>query len=122
MFEWKIEYLAVENYLLLTSQGSMDVPSANAMVQALVEAAEKYQCRNHLIDHRATTFAFKFTDYYERPAVNAKLGITRLFRTAMIFSKLTNETIFMENVFRNRGYNMRHFDDLDEALNWLKQN
>jgi len=121
MFEWKIAYLPNENYLLLTSQGIMDVPCANAMVKALAEAAKQYQCQNHLIDHRATTFAFKFTDYYERPTVNAKLGITRTFKTAMIFSKLTTETTFMENVFRNRGYNMRHFSNMDDALKWLMQ-
>jgi len=122
MFEWKIEYLPVEKILFLKSKGIMDVPSANVMVKDLAETAEKHQCWHHLIDHRETTFAFKFTDYYERPTVNAKLGISRLFRTAMVFSQLTDETVFMENVFRNRGYNMRHFTDIDEAKNWLMQN
>jgi hypothetical protein len=121
IFEWQIEYQPVENLLLLKSKGVMDVPSANAMVKDLAEAAEKYQCMNHLIDHRETIFEFKITDYFERPAVNEKLGITRLFRTAMVFSKLTEETKFMENVFRNRGYNLNHFNDIERARNWLKQ-
>lgn len=121
MFEWEIEYFPAENFLLLEAQGVMDVPSANAMIKALAKAAEKYQCMKHLIDHRETTFAFRIADYYERPAVNEKLGISRLFRTAMVFSQLTDETVFMENVFRNRGYNLRHFKDMDEARNWLMQ-
>ena len=121
MFEWKIEYLPAEKMLLLKSKGVMDVPAANGMVKALAEAAVQYQCQHQLIDQRETTFAFKFTDYYERPAVNAKLGISRQFRTAMVFSCITDETVFMENVFRNRGYNFSHFDNLDEAMNWLKQ-
>jgi len=121
MFEWTIEYLPAENYLLLKSKGSMDVPSANAMVKALAEAAEKYGCLHHLIDHREMTFAFDMMDFYERPTVNAKLGISRSFRTAMVFSQLTAETAFMENVFRNRNYNVRHFDNMDEAIRWLQQ-
>jgi len=121
-FEWQIEYIPAENLLLLKAQGVMDVPSANAMVKALAETAEKYQCRNHLIDHRDTTFAFKITDYFERPAVNEKLGISRLFKTAMVFSQLTDKTVFMENVFRNRGYNLRQFKDMDEARDWLSGN
>jgi len=121
MFEWTIEYRPAENYLLLKSKGVMDVSSANAMVKALAESAEKHQCLYHLIDHRETTFAFEMMDYYERPTVNAKLGISRLFRTAMVFSRLTAETAFMENVFRNRNYNLRHFDNIDEALSWLQQ-
>lgn len=121
MFEWQIEYLPAENILLLTAQGVMDVPSANAMVKALAEAAEKHQCMKHLIDHRETTFDFQIADYFERPAINDKLGISRLFKTAMVFSQLTDETLFMENVFRNRGYNLRHFKDIDEARDWLVQ-
>ena len=121
MFEWKIEYLPAEKILLLKSSGVMDVPAANGMVKALAEAAEQYQCQHHLVDHRETTFAFSFTDYYERPAVNAKLGISRQFRTAMVFSRISDETVFMENVFRNRGYNFSHFDNMDEAMNWLNK-
>jgi hypothetical protein len=26
----------------------------------------------------------------------------------------------METVFRNRGYNLRHFTDIDEGNAWLK--
>jgi hypothetical protein len=122
LFEWEIEYLPAENILFLKAHGSMDVPASNVMVKALVEAAEKYQSMKHLIDYRQTIFVFKITDYYERPAVNEKLGITRLFKTAMVFSHLSDETVFMENVFRNRGYNMRHFTDMDEATHWLMQN
>jgi len=121
MFEWKIEYQPAENILSLKSKGIMDVPSANAMVKDLAEKAERYQCVKHLIDHRETTFAFSFMDYYERPAVNARLGISRQFRTAMIFAQINDNTMFMENVFRNRGYHMRHFSDLEEAKDWLKR-
>jgi hypothetical protein len=121
MFEWQIEYQPVENHLLLKSKGTMDVQSANVMVKELAEAAEKHQCVKHLIDHRETTFAFSFVDYYERPAVNARLGISRLFITAMVFSKITEDTKFMETVFRNRGFSMYHFIDMDQAREWLKQ-
>jgi len=121
MFEWQIEYQPVENHLFLKSKGTMDVPSANAMVKELADAAETHQCVKHLIDHRETTFAFSFMDYYERPVVNAQLGISRLFITAMVFSKITEDTKFMETVFRNRGFSMYHFDDIDQARDWLKR-
>ena len=121
MFEWKIDYLSEENILLLKSKGQMDVSAANAMVKDLAEAAQKYQCHHHLIDHRETVMTFSLPEYFERPVINEQLGISRLFRTAMVFSQLSEDTVFMENVFRNRGYNMRHFADMDEARRWLKQ-
>jgi len=121
MFEWTIEHLSGENILLLKSRGQMDVPSANAMVKDIAEAAVEYQCFSHLIDHRETTFAFSLSDYYDRPSVNEKLGISRRFRTAMVFSQLTKDTKFMETVFINRGYKLRHFSDIDEAKAWLRE-
>ena len=85
------------------------------------EAAVKYQCNSHLIDHRETTFMFSLPDFYDRPSIDEGLGISRLFRTAMVFSELAEDTRFMENVFSNRGYNLHHFTDIDEANAWLKE-
>ncbi len=120
MFEWKIEYLSEENILLIKSKGEMDVPSANAMVKAIADAAVEHQCFMHLIDHREMTFLFGLSDYYDRPSINEKLGVSRKFKTAMVFSQLTEDTKFMETVFRNRGYVLQHFTDMDEAKTWLK--
>jgi hypothetical protein len=39
----------------------------------------------------------------------------------MVFTELTENTRFMETVFRNRGYNLRHFTDIDAAKVWLMQ-
>ena len=120
MFEWKIEHLPEENILLVKSKGQMDMPSANAMVKAIVDAAGEYQCFVHLIDHREMNFALSLSDYYDRPAINEKLGMSRRFKTAVVFSQLTQDTKFMETVFRNRGYILQHFTDMEEAKAWLK--
>ena len=120
MFDWTIEHLPQENMLLVKTEGKMDVPSANAMVKAVAEAADEHQCFVHLIDHREMTFAFGLMDYYDRPHINEKLGVLRSFKTAMVFRQLTKDTRFMETVFQNRGYNLRHFTDIEEAKAWLK--
>ena len=121
MFEWKIEHLVEENILSVKTKGQMDVPSANAMVKAIADAAIEHQCYVHLIDHREMDFTFSLTDYYDRPSINEKLGVSRKFKTAMVFAKLTADTKFMETVFRNRGYNLLHFTDIEKAKEWLKK-
>jgi hypothetical protein len=120
MFEWKIEYLAEENILLVTTKGQMDVSSANAMVKDVAEKVLEFQCFAHIVDHRQTTFLFQLSDYYDRPTINEKLGVSRQFKTAMVFSRLTEDTKFMQTVFTNRGYTVRHFTDMEEAKAWLK--
>ena len=119
MFDWTIEHHPQENMLLVKTKGEMDVPSANAMVKAVADVAAKTQCFLHLIDHREMTFAFSLMDYYDRPHINEKLGVSRRFKTAMVFKELTKDTRFMETVFQNRGYNLRHFTDIEEAKTWL---
>jgi len=119
MFEWILEYLPEENILLLKSKGIMDVPSANSMVKAVADGAVEHQCFKHLIDHRETRFDFRLTDYYKRPAINEQLGISRKFKIAMVFAQITKDTKFMETVFNNRGYNLRHFTNIEEARQWL---
>ncbi len=119
--EWTIEHRPEQDILYLKSGGVMDVSSANAMVADLVAAAARYACRRHLVDHRATTFAFNLVNYFERPAINEKIGVSVTWKTAMVFAESTQETHFMETVFRNRGYNFREFTDVNEALAWLQE-
>src|SRR5215207_2023553 len=114
MFEWTIEYLANNNILYLKSRGIMDNPSANGMVKALADAAIEHECLTHLVDHRETTLTLGTLEYFNRPAINQKLGVSRSFKTAMVFTELTENTRSMETVFRNRGYNLHHFTDMDE--------
>lgn len=99
----------------------MDGASANVMVKALADPAIEYKCLTHLVDHRETTFALGYLDYFNRPAINQKLGVSRSFKRAMVFAQLTKDTMFMETVFGNRGYNLRHFTDIGEARVWQMQ-
>jgi len=120
VFEWTITYLNDEDILVIKTKGAMRSTDSNEMVRAIVDAAAKHQCLKHLVDYREMEFEFRPMEYYERPSVVEKLGVTRAFRTAMVFRQLTKETIFMETVFQNRGYQFRHFTDILEAKAWLK--
>jgi hypothetical protein len=117
--EWTIEHQPDKGILYLKSGGVMDMESANIMVADLVQAAALHGCTRHLVDHRATTFAFSLLDYYQRPAINEKIGVSVKWKTAMVFAECTPETHFMETVFQNRGYNFREFSDFDKAIEWL---
>jgi hypothetical protein len=117
--EWTIEYIAVENILYIKTRGVLTAESANAMVKEAVQAMEAHQCNKQIVDHRETTFALNLLEYYERPAVNQQIGISRSWKIAMIFKELNEQTYFMETVFRNRGFDFHQFADIKEAKAWL---
>jgi len=117
--EWTIEYLAVEDVLYIKTRGTLNAESANSMVKEIVQAASFHQCNKQIVDHRETSIALNFLEYYERPAINQQIGISYSWKIAMVFKELNDHTYFMETVFRNRGYDFHQFADIDEAKLWL---
>lgn len=117
--EWTIEYILDEHLIYVKTKGTLTAESANLMVKDVVKAADHHQCGSQIIDHRETTFALQLFEYYERPEVNSRIGISTKWRIAMVFKELDNNTFFMETVFRNRGYNFCQFDDLEKARKWV---
>ena len=91
------------------------------MAKEVVEAMDFLQCSKQIVDHRETSFAFNLLEYYERPAINQQIGISHLWKIAMVFKELNKETYFMETVFRNRGFDFRQFVDIEEAKAWLEK-
>lgn len=120
--EWTIDYLSKENLLFIKTRGIMTRDSANTYVKEVFETANRHQCDRQLVDHRETAFSFSIHDYYERPGINQQLGLSHRWRIAMVFKEMDENTNFMETVFRNRGYNFRQFDNIDEARTWVLGN
>ena len=119
MLDWNIEYLANEDLLYIKTCGVMTTEYANAMLAEIVEAAKRHCCARQLVDHRETKFGFSMIEYYERPRVNQKIGMEYTWRVAMVFQALTEETLFFETVFQNRGYTLRQYADINEAKKWV---
>lgn len=117
--EWKIEYLADQQLMYIKTKGILTRESANEMLKDVVQAMTQYKCCKQIVDHRETTFELSVLEYYERPQVNKEIGMSHVWKVAMVFKELNEKTNFMETVFRNRGYNFQQFDDVEEARKWL---
>lgn len=120
--EWKIEYIESEGFLYIKTWGSITSELANTYVKETIEAANRHQCHRQIVDHREAVFAFSLAEYYERPDINQQMGLSLTWRIAMVFKELNRDTQFMEDVFRNRGYCFRQFDDMDKAKTWVLGN
>lgn len=117
--EWNIEYIVEQELLYIKTKGRLTKDDANSMLRDVVQAMGKYACQKQIVDHRETTFELTVMEYYERPDVNKEIGMSYAWKIAMVFKELTENTRFMETVFRNRGYNFRQFDDIEKAREWV---
>jgi hypothetical protein len=107
------------NALYIKTRGTLTASSANEMIHVVVSEMRRYGCTSQIVDHRDTVLNLSVSEYYRRPNINEEIGISRAWKIAMVFRELNDDTHFMENVFRNRGYNFKVFDDIEQAKTWL---
>lgn len=87
-----------------------------------IKIAEEHGIDHYLLDCTSLVHGRSVIDIYSFGSLYVNLDIPRGSKQAVILS--TNEenqknTRFYETVARNRGYNVRVFNDRYEALAWL---
>ena len=68
--------------------------------------------------------AFGGTMHMFQTAVNPEAEILkelRKFKFSILYTQITDDERFYENVSFNRGLRVRVFDDLEKAVGWLEE-
>jgi len=58
-------------------------------------------------------------DIYGLPSLFKKVKLESASRLALVFFSYDSEFRFFETTMRNRGYDVRVFDDVQEGVTWL---
>jgi hypothetical protein len=119
LLSWELEYQADQNVLLLRTSGPIDKTSYPAMLTAAVGAAERYQTTRVLADHRKSPLKLNPLEIYYAPRVIRDSGAHSDYILALVFSQMTEDIQFLENVCRNSGLVVAVFTDNGLALEWL---
>lgn len=85
-----------------------------------VDFSKEHGCRLFLIDLTQAEVLSGTIDTYN--AANPQGAIAeslRKFRTAFVRRELTEDDCLYENVARNRGFQLRAFDSIEKAKEWL---
>lgn len=117
--EWACSHSPTDNILFFKTKGPLTARSFSVFVRAVKEAAEHFACSNFLLDHRETEFAFRTLDTYDNPQELAAVKLPSDYCAAVVFSKATEQTEFLEIRFRNEGTRSFVFYDPDQAKSWL---
>ena len=81
---------------------------------------EEHRCSRYLFDMREATITGSTLDVFKTGIAPATLGFGRGdFKVALVYASGTDDHKFIEDVVVNRGYMLRVFLDIDEALSWL---
>lgn len=120
LLEMEFKHLNSSNIVLCNVSGLYEFTSNTQLLEKLVQELSKHQSKKCLIDYRSADVILNVTVSFNRPNKFKELGIDNNTKGAVVFKKLTKESLFYENVCQNRGWNMRVFDNYETAMDWLK--
>lgn len=100
--------------------GELTVEAAAEYTQAAQAAGGERGITRYLIDVRqARNVESTLANYQFAYTTLPEIRAARSNRVAVLHAPHDHSHDFVETVSRNAGYNVRMFDDLEEALGWL---
>ena len=121
--EHSIEIDDSSGICLIRASGTIRRPQDSfTLMQRAGEAAKEHGTPRILFDLRQAEVIGTALGAYETVVDPEKHGLSRNFRIAVVYSVITEDERFMENVGDNRGAAaFRVFDDIDAARKWIVQ-
>ena len=118
----ELEDLPDQEFLRLTIHGKYHAGSNQELIQTTKQEADARGYRKCLVDYRDAEVSMSVLEIVRRPKEFAEVGMERSFQSALVFdpAKVDIDLRFLENYFYNRSWYLRCFDDIEEALAWLR--
>ena len=117
----EIRYLEDTDIVQLRTSGTYDLEAEVDTLKRMASRLKEHNCNRCLFDHRQTKVIARTLNSYERSALYDALWGDRSTRAAIVFKEINKDFRFLETSIRNRGWNVRIFDDYDAAINWLSK-
>jgi hypothetical protein len=93
---------------------------SHELLRIAAATAEVYGCSHFLFDMREAAIVGSTMGAFYTASDPEKYGVSRFYRIAAVYTEVTKDHRFMENVGFNRGVAaFRVFDNIDEAREWL---
>ncbi|HEY6095697.1 MAG TPA: hypothetical protein VIU93_12170 [Gallionellaceae bacterium] len=123
-FSLKVDYLAAQRVVKITTRGILTLEANNELVAAAVAAGAQFDTNLFLVDDRNIELAMDIVNIYDLPEHNSQLGIMRNFRVALVFTPTQRNSElfkFYEDRVVITDFQQRVFTDEPAALMWLME-
>jgi hypothetical protein len=118
---WNIHFDEVKRLVFVKVSGPIKRSPLREMTKELRDTVLQNGSRGILLDYTQTTSNLEPYEIFERPRILTELGFPLEVKVAVLYSTLDENTQFLENVYRNKNFPVRVFEDSAEALSWLEQ-
>lgn len=115
---YTIRYDQEFDYIIVTVEGQLDLSVLENLASDIAKAVEKHSCKRIFNDLRRARLKGIIDTYY-MPKVMEKSGIALSCKRAFVVGEITTDFSFFETVFVNQGHQVKIFDRIDKAQQWL---
>jgi hypothetical protein len=108
------------DFIRLDGEGSPDLAASRRALAELARAMEARDLDRAILDIREVQSRLSPTDIYELATTFAATGFRRAHRLAIVCraTRIDNADFFAM-LTQNRGWDVRAFDEFEEAFEWL---
>jgi hypothetical protein len=118
-----VEHLQDLGIVCIVNDGLVTAEDFEQQVRQSWSLALEHGVRAVLVDNRRMRTTSSLADIFNLPKLYETIGVDALTRIAVIVSvdpKRKENYVFYENICRNRGWDVRLFEDRRLAIDWLR--
>ena len=121
---WTLEFSDEDKTVKVVYEGTLAADELRAATHEILAAMLERKTTRALLDCYAAHMDVPVINVYQLPDLYESRGITRHTRAAVVLPKdkyRLDIYEFYEDVCRNRGYNVKLFEDRAAAWEWLRE-
>ena len=117
--KWQLDPDATTRRLEVQVTGPIKAEPLQEMTRELRDALLANGYKEVLLDYTQAVSQLEPYQIYERPRILQNLAFPVDVKDAVLYSALDQDTQFLENVYRNKGFPVKVFSSRTSALSWL---
>jgi len=114
-----VEYNPVHDCLIGKFIGTIEPKHVAGYVDEILKLARIHNCKRFLNDMREAEIKMSIAELYYASAKTAREEFDRSWKRAILVKEKTAEIEFLEVTAKNKGLDLKIFDNFEEAMAWL---
>jgi hypothetical protein len=114
-----VSYSKQKDYIVIVVEGELDLTLLQNMAAEVSKIIKRKGCNRILNDLRNAKPAKRIIDIYNMPKTAKRAGVTQDCKRALVVGNRGSDFQFLETVFVNQGHQVRKFEDIEAAEEWL---
>lgn len=116
----KLYYDSDLDCVILRVEGLVTLNRVRKLAPEVSHLCEKTGCCRLLNDMSGAQIDITIPGLFTSPQIMNESHVSPKIKRALVVPPSFKEAEFLENVTRNRGHNFKIFNDIDDAVKWLR--